>query len=390
VRIEPAKSPSKPLAPGPEVFGVSSGGTQRDLFSHPGANPPLPALELGQELEAFIVEELGQGRLLLKIGTALIQADNPGGLNAGQSVRVRVDQLQPQVVLHVIEVEPTLEAEAVRLLRSHLPPGSGSGELLSFLQDQLRTMLDQPLGSAEVLEKLAKLSAWIEPVLAGGIPPVPDTLRALVRDGGLFYEAKLFAAAANGTETLLEIANDDLKGLLLAALASSRTEALPPGLQHALAAQVDHLEGQQAMNLLAQLNGGAIQIQIPFLAGSVFSTATLTVEPDGQRGEGKDGSGKSGYSLLFMLDLENFGATRIDAYINEQELRAVFFVETQASLEAIRHELPALRGTLLALGYSNIHLAAKPLRELPPDKQEKFAALAAGAPSSIHLLDMKA
>jgi len=35
-------------------------------------------------------------------------------------------------------------------------------------------------------------------------------------------------------------------------------------------------------------------------------------------------------------------------------------------------------------------LAAKPLRKLPQEKQEKFAALAAGAPASMHLLDMRA
>jgi hypothetical protein len=90
-----------------------------------------------------------------------------------------------------------------------------------------------------------------------------------------------------------------------------------------------------------------------------------------------------------MLDLENFGPMRIDAHVSDKELRAVFFGDKDSSLQAIRQELPGFRETLLALGYSNIQLAAKPLRDLPPDKQEKFAALAAGVTASIHLLDMK-
>jgi hypothetical protein len=52
--------------------------------------------------------------------------------------------------------------------------------------------------------------------------------------------------------------------------------------------------------------------------------------------------------------------------------------------------LTGFRETLIALGFRDVLLAAKPLREMPQERQEKFAALAVGAPSSIHLLDMKA
>ena len=56
----------------------------------------------------------------------------------------------------------------------------------------------------------------------------------------------------------------------------------------------------------------------------------------------------------------------------------------------VRQELPRVRETLIALGYRDVLLAAKPLRELSQEKREKFAALAVGAPSSMRLLDMKA
>jgi hypothetical protein len=42
------------------------------------------------------------------------------------------------------------------------------------------------------------------------------------------------------------------------------------------------------------------------------------------------------------------------------------------------------------LGYREVLLAARPLREIPRDKAEKFDALAIGAPSKINLLDLKA
>jgi hypothetical protein len=285
-----------------------------------------------------------------------------------------------------MDLEPTMEAEAVRLLRSHLPAGSGSGELLSVLQDQLALLLDAPSASATVPEELARLREWIATMLADDAPPTPAALQTLARDGGLFYEAKLFAAANN--QELSEIANRDFKGLLLAAAEEAKARRFSAGLQQALSAQLENVEIQQAGNLLAQLEG-SFHLQIPLFTGANFSTAALAVEPDGQGSEGRK-PGKGGYSLLFMLELENFGLTRIDAHVSDKHLRAVFFVDNEESVQVIRQELPGFRETLLALGYSNVQLAAKPLREMPPDKQEKFAAVAAGATASIHLLDMKA
>ncbi|MGH7926220.1 MAG: hypothetical protein ACREQV_00290 [Candidatus Binatia bacterium] len=389
MRIDRGKSVSTPLAQGQEVAPVSYRRVPQKLVSQHGAKGALPPLELGQELEALVVEERVGGRLLLKVGDTLIEADSPGGLGAGQHIRLRVEQLQPQVVLHVTDVESSLEMEATRLLRSHLPAYADSGELLDDLQDKLAGFLDPGREITPGTEKLAKLRDSISTLLASAMPPTPEGVKILARDGGLFYEAKIFEAA-NNDEQFLDVVDHDLKGLLLSALQGSKAQGFSTGLQNALNAQLENLERQQAVNLLAQLDGGAVQLQIPFFDGGRFSTAALSVEPDGHRSEGKPDTGKRGYSLLFMLDLESFGRTRIEAHVGVKEVRAVFFAEDVRSLQWIRQELPGFRETLMALGYEDVMLAAKLLRDLPRDRQEKFAALAAGVPSSIHLLDLKA
>jgi hypothetical protein len=390
VKIDAPKSVSAPLTEGKESAAVSNRRLPHDLVSKYSENSGLPPLQLGQELEALIVEELDGGRLLLRIGGTLIEADSPGGLRAGQHVRLRVEQLQPNVVFHITDVEPTIEAEATRLLRSHLPAHADSGELLDSLQNELVSLVNSRPDAVPTLQKFAALRESIAILLAGGTPLTPEKLEILAHDGGLFYEAKLFSAAASDSAHLLKIANHDLKGLLLAALQESKARAVSSGLQNALSAQLENLEAQQAVNLLAQLDGGAFQLQIPFFTGAGFSTAALAVERDGQGRAGKAGKGKAGYTLLFLLDLENFGRTRIDAHIDGGKLRAVFYVDRPASLRLVRQELTGFRETLIALGFRDVLLAAKPLREMPQERQEKFAALAVGAPSSIHLLDMKA
>ncbi len=311
MKIDTAKSVSAPLAKGHEVVPVSDGRVSHNLVSHQRANASLPALELGQELEGMVVEELGGGRLLLKVGATLIEAEGPGELGAGQHLRLRVEQLQPQVLLHVTEIEPTLDAEAARLLRAHLPAHADSAELLDSLQHKLAAVLDPLSAGGPTAEKLTRLRDSIDTLLVGNRPLTSEKLQSLARDGGLFYEAKLFSAAANEGEQLLKIGDVDLKGLLLSALEESK--AFSTGLRSAITAQLDNLETQQAVNLLAQLDGGVIQMQIPVFTGARFSTAALAVEADGD-GESAPREGKSGYSLLVMLDLEEFGRTRIDAH----------------------------------------------------------------------------
>lgn len=391
MRIDAPKVIALALPEGQEVASVSNRRVPRNLVSQHGGSGTFPPLELGQELEAFVVDELDGGRVLLKLGAMLIEAESPGGLGPGQHIRLRVERLQPQLVLHITDVEMTTEAEATRLLRSHLPARGDAGELLDSLRYSLASLVDQPSDGTPWAEKFVKLREAITMLLALGAPITPEKLKTLARDGGLFYEAKLFdAAATQDAEQLLEIADSDLKGLLLAALQESKARAFSNGLQKALSAQLANLETQQAVNLLAQLEGGAIHMQIPFFTGARFSTAVLAVEPDGQGEEGKRQEKKNAYALLFMLDLEHFGRTRVDAQIADSKLRAIFFVDDEVSLQLISEELPGFRDTLTALGYRDVFLAAKPLRELPRDKQERFAALAAGAPPSIHLVDMKA
>jgi hypothetical protein len=46
--------------------------------------PCAAAAELGQELDAVDIEELGDGRLVLDIDGAVLEADDPGSLAVGQ------------------------------------------------------------------------------------------------------------------------------------------------------------------------------------------------------------------------------------------------------------------------------------------------------------------
>jgi len=235
-----------------------------------------------------------------------------------------------------------------------------------------------------------KLKQAITTLLSDGAPPTAERLKNLFQNGGIYYEAKLLHAAKQDPQRFREIADGDLKGLLLSALKETGAGAFSAHFKSAISAQLNNLETQQAVNLLAQLDGGTFQFQIPFFTGAGFSTAALSVERDGQGAADPQGKGAPGYNLLFLLDLENFGRTRIDAHVGERELRVIFYVDRASSIALLRQELPSFREMLLAMGYREALLAAKPLKDIPAEKRQKFDAIAVGAPTSVHLLDVKA
>ncbi len=365
----------------------------------------LPPLAVGQEVKAEIVDELNDGLVLVHLAGAFLTAEASDALPLGAKFAARVEQLQPQVVLRVLiepgeedesQDESTIQAEAVKLLRAEIPHHTSAAGSLGELTQELTSFIEQ-FPQENIPPHLIKLQTLIKTILPEQGPPTAAQLAAFIRDSGLHYEAKLFHAAASNPQELFRMAEEDLKAALLQALQDLNDEmASSPSLTLAasLGRHLEHIESQQAVNILAQAQGGPYQVQIPFFTAQRLTTAFLSIEPEGKgNGEterqGKGETGK-GYNILFALDLENFGQTRIDARIGQGLLWAVFYVDQPESVALLQRELPDFRITLQSLGYADVSLMVRPLRQLAPEKREKFEALTIGVPASIHLLDMKA
>jgi hypothetical protein len=159
--------------------------------------------------------------------------------------------------------------------------------------------------------------------------------------------------------------------------------------RRAIAGQLNHLEIQQAVNLLAQLEGHPVQMRIPFFTGTGFTDVALAVQRDGKGRQQNAAESLHEYTIMFLLELENFGQTRIEAHLKAQDLRVIFYVDREDSVMLLRHEIPAFASTLKAMGYREVMLAAKTANGMSQEQQHKFAALSLGVPPSIHLLNVK-
>ncbi|MBI3756352.1 MAG: hypothetical protein HY267_00090 [Deltaproteobacteria bacterium] len=358
----------------------------------------LPPLSLGQAVEAEIVDELADGLVLVNIAGAFLTAEASDALPLGGRFAARVEQLQPQVVLRVLvgteegdesEDGSNVQAEAAKLLRAAIPHHASAAESLRELTQELASFIEHS-PQESIPPNLLKLQNLIKTILPEQGPPTAVQLAAFIRDSGLQYESKLLHAAESSPQDLLHVAEKDLKGVLLQSLlchGAEEFESIASSITHHL----EHIESQQAMNILAQAKGAPCQLQIPLFIGQSMATTYLSIERDGS-GAGEREKREKGeeYNILFALDLEHFGQTRIDARIGPQSLWAAFYVDQPESVALLQRELPGFRLTLQSLGYADVLLTAKPFRQLAPEKREKFEALTIGVPASIHLLDTKA
>jgi hypothetical protein len=413
--------------------------------------PALPNLTVGKEIVARVADQLPGGRLLLDVQGTPVEATAPEPLPIGTQVSLRVASLQPQqVVLDLID-RPTLTSKgdlpfeqvqfkAIELLVNHLPDRAEAGEALTHLQQAVTALVqsDPEAAANPVIDHLQNLMDRLVPP---DRPPTAENLAAFVREGGLHYEAKLADSAAAGPRALAQVAEGDVKGQLLQLLRqveapeqaapgrpinapqpqqtmeprqsvpnpaarpstetspSSRTvqtdAALPPmaarGLAQAVASTLSHVEAQQALNLLARLQGEPIQLQIPFFNGQQMATAFLAIQPDGSGSTEQEGRASSrGHDVLFLLDLEQFGRTRIDAHFSDHAARVIFYLEQGQSLNEVQGALPDLQQSLKGLGYPEVLLEARSLGQMPAKKQQDFAALRSGVPASTRLVDLTA
>jgi hypothetical protein len=346
----------------------------------------LPPLELGQEIDTRVVDKLADGRLLLEIAGTLVEANDPGSLLPGQRLRLQVDLIEPQLLLQIVDQELSLEAEVAKLLRRRLP--LGEQDSLSALTAKIASVSTLEDGTAPLV-RLEKLRNFLAALVNSTETMTADRLIQLVRDGGLHYEMKLLRAVAQSYGDFSEIADGDLKGLLLGALQELDIASVAGESRRAITGQLYHLEEQQAANLLAQLERHAFQLQIPVFTGAGFTDVALAIEADGKGSKQGKGKNRAGDNILFALDLQEFGRMRIDAHLKQDNLQVTFYIEVGTSLDLVRAELPQLRQSLQVMGFREVLLTARRLREMAPEQELKFTALSLGVPPDVQLLNVK-
>lgn len=329
---------------------------------------PAAEIRSGTVLTATVQRRIGPERFLIRVGSRKFEAATRAALVPDAKLSLRVDRggRQPRVL--ILEQALPIEAAARQLLKAHLPALPPLDVALRNLTRHVRGLAIRPPG--EQPEKLRPALARLQRFLKvnATFPPHAARLQELVRQSGLGFEKRL-ADSINDPARFLRISQEDLKGMLLE-VADFRPEPDSPQwlaeLRQSAEQVLGHLEVQQATNLLKSVSGEGIRLLIPFSLGSQFTTAQVEIRKnEGQHQAARPAKERS-TTLLFLLDLQGLGKTRIDARIEMGGLQAHFFVEEAHSVPLLRSSLPDLARTLAKAGFRSVRLEAFPLDGTDP------------------------
>lgn len=350
-----------------------------------------------------VLAVLPDGRLRVQINGNEELAASPEKLAPGGRYVLQVDRTPSGITLRPAPDSPKLPTEvATALLR-----GSPSPDLAATLKPLLAEIStlqkpSQPNGGeppALVRQAAAAVADTIRTFLpADSRPPNRGELQNLVENGGLHFEAKLArlvvlepSPTTNGdvaqTAKADRMVSSDLKGDLLR-LVNAVQEFGNAAQAPAAKAALQGIETQQAANALAQAGGTPYFLQVPFPDGGVWRTLHLALEPEHRRHQ-SDTDRPGGFRMLMHVPLTELGETWIDAGLSDRRFRAVLYLEKSAARERVAAELPALREELLADGFAEVLLDVRPSADLPARHRRQVAAMQAGYPEGVSVLDVR-
>jgi hypothetical protein len=187
-------------------------------------------------------------------------------VSAGQ-LRLRVDLIEPQVTFRLLN-----RSRRQRMRRRSFAPaltgaGGGTSRSPDCAKIEAVNLFDATHAS---LVRLEKLKPFLADLLNSKEPLDTARLMRWVRDGGLHYEAKLLRAVMENPERLAEIADHDLKALLLGALGELETNRLSGAALNAIVSQLGDLESRQAVNLWRSSKGTPISCRSRFHRRGIF------------------------------------------------------------------------------------------------------------------------
>jgi hypothetical protein len=324
------------------------------------AAPLNRAWQVGQILQAAVVERHEDGALRLRIGNTVVDARSTLPLATGQTLTVQVTHSGEQAILRLVQT-PDQDPRLTQAWRDLLPKQL---ELKEALPDLARATR-QAFG-AESKTLPAALRAALQD-LARALPSTqelarPDTLKQALANSGLFLENKLAQAVLTNEPPAL---TRDLKAQLtrvthelasqtVSAPTSGRApvaDTLPPDLKQ-LATTAEGSLARMQVNQLASLPPEtpaapiAINVELPVRHGTALSSLGVHIEQEA----GDDTARARAFSVWLSLDLPNVGRVEARVRLVGENVSVNFFAEQPATADLFRDHLPLLQRGIEAEG----------------------------------------
>ena len=357
----------------------------------PGRNPVstlLKTLQVGQILEAKVLQQVQPRLLRLQVGTAELLARSKVTLAPGTQLKLEVTKLQPQPELRVLQAPggPDRQQLAVRSAMARQLPlievRQQVHQLLSRAQTQPHTSVEVhtnngPKAPTVPPRSNENLQQFVNILRDAGVrldQLSPAQVRRAVQHSGLFHEARLAHAIPPeppDTKTrLLQLLNRLETDVTLD---SSRprpvpeagdkpvpargavTDSLLARLTRLVEASVSRIQLQQAASLPTEESPRqAWQIDLPVQLADESHDMLLRIERDTVT---DDSNGGSGWSVNLAFQFDSIGTLQARVGLAGERVSTTFWSERDNTHRRVEQGLPSLQQALEAQGLEVVHLS---------------------------------
>ncbi len=318
----------------------------------------LPPLSVGEVVDAKILENSRYGKNLILLKNYRVMANSELVLRKGEKIAVRVEQLHPKVILHIVQNKISQNSRVVDCLRFYR---SNPKALLEFVTEgidrfSLKNLgeLATYLGEKDVknIQSILKSLIFSRESLKN-----PLFLRDFVHKFGYLMENGLGEALKRKSDRTINIRNvsQNLKGILirlsgrLQTLMETRNLPAAEKLAGFISSSLKTIDSHQVINYMFQENEGKYMFQIPLLFPENLGLAEIFVKFRDQNSKGKGSQGDK--RVLFLLNMDVLGDIVVDAKIEAKKIDCVLKCEDENVCDFIRPFLVELGERLMALGY---------------------------------------
>ncbi len=340
------------------------------------AHQPSTGLSVGQTVEARVTEKLDDGRFIIRIGANHLTAEAEPTLRPGQTMTLRVDSLNPRVLLSVVSPpEEPIAAEHLRVFRSNpdaltqslvelteIVSGSRGADLSRLAgRENLAAILDA-LGSAMPgREKMERGFSLREAVRSLGLQLESDLRKALESPGGHrdTATASLKESLKPGLMKLIDELQAKLQSVEIQPADAKAIRELTPALERTVRA----IESQQVLNVHFQETEGKLLIQVPLILPGLAGKADIFVRDEDWR-PGRGGR-KESFRVVFALEMDALGDVMAQAHVHGKAVSCRIQCENEDVAAFVTGLLPALEEQLSQIGCTaaNLSVSAGNVRE---------------------------
>ncbi len=315
----------------------------------------LKSWQVGQVLQARVLDTQANGRLILGVGTQQLVATSDVSVPKGAMLSLQVNSLFPVPSLQVrnfpLHSPVPVNPEQQRLQQLLPRQGSVSAPLVTLLNPEPEVNILSVLGAkTELLERLNKTMAQL------GMLTSLESLQSSVARSGLFFEADL----AQGLAMRTAVGQQDLKALLLRLQQQIREVAsrIAPGTlasanEAALASLRAQVEGALAAITLNQMAvtasdvrpGGLWLFDMPFLVRGALRDLALTIEQREAR-EQEDEALSKEWRAVIRVELPHLGPVEAELFLREQRVSVAIYAPKPEGARLLDRGLSVFRETL--------------------------------------------